>query len=214
MKTARTFLIVALAAHTLAGVPRAKAEPILFHVHNVTISLTCVSREVDALGQNALVTRILTNKQIINLAQGRDPAAVVPANEVLVAFAPDDYTKLTTLRVALMDKTTSTIIKLIGTTNSSEVAYGPPNGYAAQGVGTGTMEALSSPAFSIGQIPLSLSFTGSEKPIRGGTIQTFKLVSVSAPVALTVNGTPVPGLIRKGNVRLAAKVLFDLNDDL
>ncbi len=205
------------AAAIIAGViavPRAAADLLFFHVYRVTVSMTCVSLEDNGQGSMALVTRKLTNKQIINLAQGRAPEALVPKNERLVALAPDDYLNLAEVRVALLDANTASIIKVIGTTSSSEVAYGPPDGNAAQGVGTGTLIALISPTFALSSAPLSVSFKGVEKPNPRGPVQSLRMVSVSAPVTLTVNGADNPAIFIGGSIRVAGKPLLDLYVEL
>lgn len=207
--------IKAAALFAVAAAPAGAAEK-LYHVYNVTASITYVTREPAPAGGvgSVLVWNKISNKQFINLARGRDINAVVPKNEILIGLLPDDYRDTTAGRVAVMDANTATILKVIVTTNAATLGYGAPNGYGSQGVGTGTIAAIGNASFAIAPTTVSLSVKSVEKPTNTGPIQNSSVISMSGPFPLTINGNAVPAIITSGSVRLFGKNLLDFYADL
>jgi hypothetical protein len=81
-------------------------------------------------------------------------------------------------------------------------------------VGTGSLVALTSPIFALSQVPISVSFKGVEKPNPLGPVQSLKMVSISGPVTLTIDGVANPAIISGGSVRVSGKPLLGLYVDL
>ena len=183
-----------------------------FEVFRVSVSLPYVALTTNAQGAKTLVNGRLTNRQFVNLGQGRDPETPVPRNEILVVVNPNDYVYEASARFAIVDTNTKTILKNLTQVQQSVSGYGGPGGSGfflfAKG---GLLQQLTSPRFAIQVTSVSGSAKGRETVTPKGTKLTTKVGSLTGSLPLTIDGVQVPAVVLTGRVRVFGRPLFSFD---
>jgi hypothetical protein len=203
----RTPLLLAVTAGMLLG-PRPLQAQVHYDVFRATISIPYVAQMTDTGGAKVLVNGLLTNAQFINLAQGRDPKAPVPKNQILVELNPDDYTVQNSARFAVFDTTTATVISNLTSVDEATSGFGKPGGNRFVLFARGhLLSDLTSANFAIGQTSVSGGAKGLERSKHNVDSITSKVVSMVGDLPLTIDGVAVPAVILKGRVRISGKAI-------
>lgn len=205
-----------LCASLLLGLVRsaapAAAQGFRYDVFRTTVSVPYVAQVANAQGVKTLINGRLTNRHFVNLAQGRDPVAAVPGNEILVVLNPDDYIYERNARFAIFDKSTKTVITTVTQVDDSVSGYGKPDGSSFFLYTRGSLlDDLTSARFSIGRTSISGSAKGRERSSERGNRLTSRVTSMVGILPLTIEGQSVPAVILNGRVRVFGKALASLD---
>lgn len=188
-----------------------QAQPV-YSVFRTTLSLPYTAQIANGQGGSTLVNGRLTNKQFLNLAQGRALGAAVPSNEILVVLTPTDYQFERTSTFAVFDKNTKQVLKRLTAAGEVSTGFGKPDGNGFVFYTTGYLpDALVGPDFGIATASVSATVKGIERSGKAEVIAS-RAQSMVGELEVMINGVSAPALTMNARVRVFGRSLAAIQD--